>query len=367
MTGVERVRAIADFGFTERQARFLVLVMRHAGVCVPRQYASVAGIANGGKKSNEFFDKLVRRGYAAASDCLHNRARLYHVHHKALYRAIGEASSRYRRPVPARLATERVMLLDAVLTMPNLEWLTTVCEKRTYLASLTSAAADPAPDGPPEPASGKDLELPGAFPIGVHGEGRTALLYLATEAGTESFRRFLQAHVPLLRAAPAWTLRLVFPRPLDRWYDDYQAVLREELESPLHAATIGELKRFFEQRRRPGHASVHPETEAFPEIATRGFTTTRFALLYRRWLRHGDVVFDLVSSPAIADALNEGRGTVDSVVLPHLYGHLSPLVAGDLEARAGVEKGARRGAATSGRPQPPTSHRSPISSTSALL
>ena len=87
----ERVRAVADFGFTERQARFLVLVMRHAGVCVPRQYANFAGIANGGRRCNAFFDKLVRRGYAAASHCVHNRARLYHVHHKPLYYATGEA------------------------------------------------------------------------------------------------------------------------------------------------------------------------------------------------------------------------------------------------------------------------------------
>ena len=44
MTAEDRVQAVAEFGFTERQARFLVLVMRHAGVCVPRQYASFAGI-----------------------------------------------------------------------------------------------------------------------------------------------------------------------------------------------------------------------------------------------------------------------------------------------------------------------------------
>jgi transcription elongation factor len=34
--------AIVEHGFTERQARFLALVMRHSGVCVPRQYAQVA-------------------------------------------------------------------------------------------------------------------------------------------------------------------------------------------------------------------------------------------------------------------------------------------------------------------------------------
>jgi len=39
LTTDERVTAIAEFGFSTRQARFLELVMRHAGVCVPRQYA----------------------------------------------------------------------------------------------------------------------------------------------------------------------------------------------------------------------------------------------------------------------------------------------------------------------------------------
>src|SRR5918912_168813 len=48
MTSEERVQAVIDFGFTDRQARFVVLVLRHGAVCVPRQYATFAGIANGG-------------------------------------------------------------------------------------------------------------------------------------------------------------------------------------------------------------------------------------------------------------------------------------------------------------------------------
>src|SRR5919201_5770496 len=112
MTARERIDAVIDYGFTERQARFLVLVMRHAGLCVKRQYAAFAGIKPGGEKCNAFFEKLVRRGFAVASDCIHNRARLYHVHHKPLYHAIGEPDSRFRRAVPARSAVDRLMLLD---------------------------------------------------------------------------------------------------------------------------------------------------------------------------------------------------------------------------------------------------------------
>src|SRR3989442_12816627 len=58
MTQEERIWAVIDCGFTERQARFLVLVMRHGGVCIPRQYASFARIANGSRRCNAFFDRL---------------------------------------------------------------------------------------------------------------------------------------------------------------------------------------------------------------------------------------------------------------------------------------------------------------------
>jgi hypothetical protein len=160
-------------GFTERQARFLMLVMRHAGVCIPRQYASFAGIANGGRKCNVFFARLVRRGLAAAIPCVHNRAWLYYVHARSLYAAIGEGSSRYRRPVPAGRTAERLILLDAVLTTPDLDWLTTAADKRTYLAWLTgSTSPEPASDPSVDQPSAAVRDLPATLPIGIDGSGR---------------------------------------------------------------------------------------------------------------------------------------------------------------------------------------------------
>ena len=360
MTTHDRIQAVVEFGFTERQARFLVLVMRHAGVCVPRQYARFAGVAYGAK-CNAFFDKLVRRGYARANDCIHNRARLYHVHHKPLYHVIGEAASRYRRPVSPRVAIERLMLLDAVLTAPDLEWLTLGCRRRPPTspswrhprAPRRSKTAHSEPDSTPAG------ELPGAFPIGVEPDGRTILLYLATEPWTDGFRSFLQGHVVLLRVAPSWTLRIVFPRPLDRVYDAYQTVVREELESPLHPVTIRELQWYFEHRDQ---ATREPATRRRRDSSTwvrRCSGHPGSAELYRRWLKHGNVVFEGPSSPVIAEALSTGRGRVESLVLPHTYRHLSPLVDQPGSARPrvekGVEKGATRGDTTSARPQPPRS------------
>jgi hypothetical protein len=79
MTAEDRANAVAEFGFTPRQARFLALVMRHAGVCLLRQYSTFAGIVHG-QKTRAFFHKLVSRRYASADACRHNRGRLYHVH-----------------------------------------------------------------------------------------------------------------------------------------------------------------------------------------------------------------------------------------------------------------------------------------------
>jgi hypothetical protein len=76
----QAVQTIAKRGFTDRQARFLVLVARHSGVCVMRQYSSFAGIVFG-QKTRQFFANLVRLGFVSTYDCAHNRGRVYHVRH----------------------------------------------------------------------------------------------------------------------------------------------------------------------------------------------------------------------------------------------------------------------------------------------
>jgi hypothetical protein len=358
-----RVRAVVDCGFTEGQARFLVLVLCHGGVCIPRQYASFAGIANGGRRCNAFFDKLVRRGYAHEIRCVHNRARVYHVHHKPLYFLIGEASTRYRRPVSPRLAVERLMLLDALLAVGEVEWLTTATEKAAYLERLKAeATVDMPQQASSDGARPARSTLSSVLPIAVAADGRTLLPYLASEPTTETFRSFLQTHAGLLSVAPTWTLRLVFPRPLDHAYDAYQAVIHEELESPLHSVTIGELQSHFELRLEAARGEpMHPLTQGFLRKGHEVFAAPRFTAMYQRWLKHGNTVFAGPSSPAIAEALNSGRGRVESVVLPHLYRHLAPLVADTPARPEPVNRGLRRGPkgettprhAINPRPQPP--------------
>jgi hypothetical protein len=328
MTAAERVQAVVEYGFTEREARFLVLVMRHAGVCVRHQYAAFAGIANGGDRCNALFAKLVRRGFAVSVSCVHNRARLYHVHHKPLYHAIGEVQSRYRRTVPARAVTDRLLRLDAAVLSPEVEWLTTRSDKLAHLASKASGSSERRDDA-------SDL-LPGTFPIGIDQAGRAIVVYVVAKPWTDEFRSWLVGHVPFLTAMRTWTVRIVFPCPLRRIVSDYERAVHEELESPMDAETINLLKwYFFHVRRRTDWSKYPPGSDGVKARFARcakAFSGPRFTRLYRCWLTADEAALAPVPL-AIGEALAAGRGSLECVVSPHDYEPFSPLLRGERAER----------------------------------
>src|SRR5712691_6622063 len=132
LANAQRMEAIAAFGFTERQARLLMNVLLHSGVFVERQYCSFAGIVHG-QKSTDFLKTLVERRLATpiSTGKLH-RGRMFHVHYKPLWAAIGEPDNRFRKPTAQGRMIERVMLLDAVLDDREFVWLGPSMDKRRH-------------------------------------------------------------------------------------------------------------------------------------------------------------------------------------------------------------------------------------------
>jgi hypothetical protein len=229
MTFNEPVNAVSEFAFTTRQARFLVTVMLHGGACVPRQFARFAGTAYG-HKVNVFFDKLVRMRYAVRCRCVHNRAAVYHVRHQPLYRAIGVPHSRNRKPVPASRLVERVMLLDAVILHPELDWLATATDKVAY---FSSAASSDVKRWPQQAVAGTRRYFPDHLPIGVSPAGRVVFIFLATTPVTDDLKAFLRRHVDLLQDVSDWTVRLVMPPQLAAARSSLEAVARGQLSGAL--------------------------------------------------------------------------------------------------------------------------------------
>ena len=251
MTWDERVKAIADHGFTERQAGFLVTVMLHSGVCLGRHYSAFARITHGaegaGLLSTRSWLASTRRRVAAGT----TGPGCYHFHHKPMYEAIGEPDNRHRRPLPLGRAVERLMVLDAVLAERDLQWLATEREKVAYFTTVQRVPLADLPSLTFSSDAGQTVRrFTDKLPIGIGDDGRTyVFLYLVTRPLPADFRMFLERHAELLRALPAWSVRLLIPHHLSNSMNRYQEAFREQVGSPLRPTQLQELRWFFEARR----------------------------------------------------------------------------------------------------------------------
>jgi hypothetical protein len=322
---IERViQTIAKGGFTDRQARFLILVARHSGVCVMRQYSTFAGIVFG-QKTRKFFANLVRARFVSTYDCAHSRGRVDHVRHRAIYEAIGEPDSRLRRPPGVRRALERLMLLDAILENPESIWMSSSAEKVDYLSSR-GIPLDDAPHQVVHQGEQQRLRyFPDRLPIGVHPSGQVVFVYLHADPLRDEFRDFLQRHAQLLERLPAWTIRVVVPAHLEGAVQDLQKVAWGQLASPLQKPLLTELRWYFERFASPPTVASPTADRVRFERCRHAFSGDHYAVLYRRWKQDGERVLATVSSPVVGRAMESGAGKIEPLVLPHAYSHLAPM------------------------------------------
>jgi hypothetical protein len=326
----ERVHAIARFGFTERQARFLVHVMVYGGVFLNRQYCAFAGISHG-QKTHDFLRKLVDRGYATVitPGALH-RGRLVHVHYKPLYEAIGEANNRNRRPASLGRMIERLMILDAVLSDRGYLWLGTERDKLAYFKDSLGDRCRL--EGLPRVTFGEGRDktfryFPDKLPIGVEADHGTrhVFLYLVTRDVPVDFRMFVFRHVELLKMAHYWTIRVLVPRRFRKAVALYRHAAREELAPNLTPTLADELEWVF--RHRAGTADVAQMPAGLDlAAAARKFRGARFRARYRMWqLDHHLAMWNLWSF-ILRDQLTRGEGRIEVMELPHQYLRLTSLV-----------------------------------------
>src|SRR6185295_13075040 len=169
--------------------------------------------------------------------------RMFHVHYKPLWTAIGEPDSRFRKPAAQGRMIERVMLLDAVLGDRDFVWLGPSIDKRRHFVRYLEGRLDAMEyphllfgDGPTRTTR----YFPDKLPIGVQPYAHPhVLVYLVTHPSPMDFRLFLLRHTALLRVLVRWTIRLLFPRQLSKARLAYQPAAREHLVS-LHAPSTVE-------------------------------------------------------------------------------------------------------------------------------
>jgi hypothetical protein len=338
-----RVGILMRFGFTERQARFLVHVLVFSGVFLERQYRTFTGLAHG-QKTHDFLAKLVTDGFATpiTPGALH-RGRLYHVQYKPLYEAIGEPNNRHRKAASLGRFVERLMLLDAVLADRHSGWLGTEQDKRTYFREALEQ--DLRDDCYPHLTFGTGAEkttrfFPDKLPVGVplKGERRHVFLYLAAREVPTDFRVFLLRHAALLKSVDEWTIRVLLPRRFHKAAALYRYAVRDAFLMPLTPQETEELDWYFRARR--GEV-VCPARDPDLDLATaaRKFGAARFEALYRMWQDRDVHALWTMQSSVLQDQLQRGEGRIEFAELRHQYLQLTPLVG----TPGGVEKGLREG------------------------
>lgn len=350
----ERAKVLLPSGFTERQARFLATVMLHSGVFVGRQYAAFAGIRHGQKVHDFLVMLIVRRFVTPIELGSTGRTRIFHVHHKPLYAAIGEPDNRNRRRVTIDRTIERLMVLDGVLADRSVTWLGSEREKRQYFKRhLGDRLRD---DEYPRLVFGKRPDVtvryfPDKLPIGYDGDHRRhVFMYLARSRSPMDFRVFILRHLELFNALGFWTIRVLFPRPLAGSMEAYGKAAYELLTKPLTPS----------QNRGADLVLATAPAHGFGRVGRRsGARSGSSKSVSQSAIRRNPPALDrgrkpcrfLAASPVPRDALDRRRASVECLELPHAYEHLFVLARQVARRRSQIRGDEALG--MSGPPPPP--------------
>lgn len=295
MTPDQQVPAIAAFGYTEAEARFLRLPARHGGYFVRRQFLQSAN-CDLGKRAQDFIDKLTARKHACREIYREDR-HLYRLHYKPIYAAIGDEDNRNRREHQPSTIRVRLMGLDFVLKHPEDEFLATEQEKLRYFFEKRRIEADLLPS---RAFCVKGVFLTrhfvDGFPLLLSRGDAVSVAFCYIDDGQFSnaaFRSYLRQYHRLFRALGPVTLSFV-----------------TQDQQRFEAATKV-LRRFCERLRDPArlpvdenrHLAHYPHRALWERRETRSLNKTqmdrlaedlhmfdgpRYIRLFELWLQEGD-------------------------------------------------------------------------------
>jgi hypothetical protein len=315
MNHQQRVGAVAALGFSNRQARFLVTVALHSGYCLRRQYEAFAGVRYG-KNVRAFLDNLVTRGLAERFAGRADRGHLYHLHGRALYRAIGEGESRNRRAASPALIARKLMLLDTVIRRPDVAWFATERDKVALLVERLHVPLNVLPSrAAASSASGTSTrhflyKLPIFLPVD---SPTPHFVYLATDGSPDAFAAFLRDHSTLLPCVPTWAVVVVGPAE----WPGLQVVFDRFAAALAAPARYDDLEWFFERRQLVDRGNLTQvsvwDLRRYRDLRQR-FDSPVHDAMYADWLTTGRI-----STAPPASPTGDSHGTLVTDVLPFAY------------------------------------------------
>jgi hypothetical protein len=140
MTHQERIEALQEFGYNERESAFLVLAALHSGYFVRRQYNQFVNCGHGTTAI-----QLVQRTSAnrhSRMAVFPRNTGVYHLCSRPFYQALGDPNNRNRRRRSLPAIKVKLMALDFVLAHPDLDYLATEREKVEHFSDYRSISLE---------------------------------------------------------------------------------------------------------------------------------------------------------------------------------------------------------------------------------
>ena len=224
-------------------------------------------------------------------------------------------------------AIQRLMVLDAIVEDPDLVWLGTADEKAAHLTALTRIAPEDLPHVTVGQGEARTTRyFPERLPIGIHLAGRGVLVYVVLDPTLNDFRLFLERHSAVLRALPAWTVRVVIPPQFSDLAQRVKQAFFTQLAMPaLSPEDIAVVRQRFESVRTQHYPFDFGPTDHYVENRDL-LAAPKYHVLFKLWKKEGDAALAGLASAVIQDAVKAEAGRVETLELGHRYGHLSPLV-----------------------------------------
>jgi hypothetical protein len=323
MTFDDRVRALAPFGFSDTQTRFLATVALHSGFCLHRHYATFAGLQYGAGV-RDFFDRLVTRRLARRLRFRRDRGDVFHINNSAIYDAICQNDNRNRRQTSQALIARKLMLLDYVLGAQDGHWLATEQDKVEFFGSV----GIPQSHLPQRIFLGRRFERTTRhfiekFPIQVVGDPPTIhFAYLVTDAIGQAFEHYLLGHLALLRHLGRWRVAAMAPSHIPGLAAVQQVFGRIGNRVPTPGYNIDELNKYFGMRlrfeRREATQADLDALKFFHEARER-YSGQAFEIALARFAESGELLDEWACAAEVKRAVAEGRGGLITYQLPHRY------------------------------------------------
>jgi hypothetical protein len=287
------LEALAAFGYTDEEARFLYLVATHSGYFVARQFLEFTG-AHWGKRTTAFWAKLQTLRHARV-ERFPKSGVIYHVFSRRLYRRIERENIRNRRAHELDFIKNRLAILDFVLAHPDHAYLETEPEKMRFFCGTLGIARHHLPSrvylGSPQvkPTLRYFVDK---FPMFLSSHpssvpGPITFTYVHAAASTLlDFTHHLEAYLPLFRQLSDF--RFVYASRTDACFAKATEVFRSLVKIPLEDQIADQLLRYFRVRRAWDEKQYGAVTDAdllFRNAARSRFSGPRFEALYRGWKR----------------------------------------------------------------------------------